>query len=58
MTEAESAPREMKISAVSPLSFLRVLEAIRRKITAAKDRSFDGKRPRELVQYNTGVEAG
>ena len=50
MTEAESAAKEIKISADSPLSLLRVLEAIRRKMTAAKDRSFS-REEKGLRQY-------
>lgn len=39
MTVADSAPRETKTSAFSPFSVLRVFDAIRRKITAEKERS-------------------
>jgi len=40
MATAWSAGRETNISEFSPLSFLRDFEAIRRKITAAKDRTY------------------
>lgn len=40
MTDACSGGKDTNISALSPFSDLRVLDAIRRNMTAAKDRSY------------------